>query len=81
MERLGVPEDFYVERASCAWCRQPTVRFGLRSVDATREHGKEPVVCGSCLASARETIQESVKKSIAHDQELDQQFRGMMGGG
>ncbi len=74
---MNIPEDFYVERASCAWCRQPTVRVGLTRVDAMREGGTERVVCGSCLANARETIQESVKKSIADDQ----RFRGMMGGG
>ncbi len=74
---MTVPDDFYVERDSCAWCRQPTVRVGLGSVDATRMGGKEPVVCGSCLANAK----DSIKKSIADDQEHDERFRRMLGGG
>jgi hypothetical protein len=74
---MDVPEGFYVEQDCCAWCRQPTARVGLRSIDATRVGGKEPVVCGSCLASARETIQESIKKSIAYDQEREEIFRRM----
>ena len=55
----GFPEDFYIEQTLCAGCRQPTVRIGLPLVDAMRNGGKEPVLCGACLVSLKERLEKT----------------------
>ena len=53
------PEDFYIEQTLCAGCRQPTIRIGLPLVDAMRNGGKEPVLCGACLVSSKERLEKT----------------------
>ena len=65
----GIPKDFYVEQALCAGCGRPTVRIGLPVVDAMRSGGKEPVLCGTCLVTLKERLEQ--KKNKKGDQESE----------